>query len=126
MKLKLLAGVALAAVFAAGSASAQDIGWYGAVDLGYHWPESMGTESQLNAPDNAHYHWQWSADEDWTGFVRLGYQFAPNWRAELEGGYRPGDITSIRGNPVRQQPLGLCAPGVTRTAAAPTRSIRGR
>jgi OOP family OmpA-OmpF porin len=71
-------------------------------------------------PDGAHYHWAWSTDDDWTGFVRLGYQFNPNWRAELEGGYRPGDLTSVRGNPVRQQPIGLCTPGVTRTAAAPT------
>ncbi|EJL35467.1 opacity protein, partial [Caulobacter sp. AP07] len=120
MKLKLLAGVALAAVFAAGAASAQETGWYGAVDLGYHWPEGVNSESEQNAPDGAHYHWTWSADNDWAGFVRLGYQFNPNWRAELEGGYRPGDLTSVRGNPVRvNEPTGLCTPGVTRSAAAP-------
>ncbi|PTS86143.1 MULTISPECIES: outer membrane protein, partial [unclassified Caulobacter] len=119
MKFKLLAGVALAAVCAASGASAQETGWYGAVDLGYHFPTAIGTESDLNAPDSAHYHWTWSSDRDWAGFVRLGYQFSPNWRAELEGGYRPGDLTSVRGNAVRQQPRGLCTPGVTRTAAAP-------
>jgi OOP family OmpA-OmpF porin len=120
MKLQLLAGVALAAVFAAGAASAQETGWYGAVDLGYHWPEGITPNRTLNAPDGAPYHWTWSTDDDWAGFVRLGYQFNPNWRAEVEGGYRPGDLTSVRGNPVRQQPIALCTPGVTRTAAAPT------
>ena len=34
MKLKLLAGAAMAAAFAASGAAAQE-GWYGAVDLGY-------------------------------------------------------------------------------------------
>jgi opacity protein-like surface antigen len=45
MKFNLLAGAALAAVFAASGASAQDTGWYGAVDLGYHWPEGAEFES---------------------------------------------------------------------------------
>jgi OOP family OmpA-OmpF porin len=119
MKFKLLAGVALAAVCAASGVSAQETGWYGAVDLGYHFPTTLKTESEANAPDGAPYHWEWASDKDWTGFVRLGYQFTPNWRAEVEGGYRPGDLTSVRGNGVRQQPRGLCTPGVVRTAAAP-------
>lgn len=119
MKLKLLAGAALAAVFAASGASAQETGWYGAVDLGYHWPTAVNSESDANAPDGQHYHWTWKSESDWAGFVRLGYQFTPNWRAELEGGYRPGDLEGVRGNPVRQQPIGLCTPGVTRTAANP-------
>ncbi|MBU4435304.1 MAG: outer membrane beta-barrel protein, partial [Alphaproteobacteria bacterium] len=119
MKFKLLAGAALAAVFAASGVSAQETGWYGAVDLGYHSPAGLKTESDGTAPDGAHYHYEWAADKDWAGFVRLGYQFNPNWRAELEGGYRPGDLTSVRGNGVRQQPRGLCTPGIVRTAAAP-------
>ena len=36
MKLKLLAGVAVAGLFAAGAASAEPDGWYGAIDAGYH------------------------------------------------------------------------------------------
>ncbi|PRB12674.1 cell envelope biogenesis protein OmpA, partial [Brevundimonas sp. MYb46] len=36
MKLKLLASVAAAGLFAAGAASAEPDGWYGAVDAGYH------------------------------------------------------------------------------------------
>ncbi|MCE2987711.1 MAG: hypothetical protein LW830_07635, partial [Phenylobacterium sp.] len=35
MKFKLLAGAALAAVTIASGASAREVGWYGAVDLGY-------------------------------------------------------------------------------------------
>ncbi len=119
MKLKLLAGAALAAAFMATAVSAQDIGWYGAVDLGWHTMEGIKTESDQNAADNQHYKWTYSTDDDWTGFVRLGYQFTPNVRVELEGGYRPGDVDSIRGPANRPQPIGLCASGVIRTAAAP-------
>ena len=35
MKLKLLASVAAAGLFAAGAASAEPNGWYGAIDAGY-------------------------------------------------------------------------------------------
>ncbi|MBB5660832.1 opacity protein-like surface antigen, partial [Brevundimonas halotolerans] len=36
MKVKLLASVAAAGLFAAGAASAEPNGWYGAVDAGWH------------------------------------------------------------------------------------------
>ncbi|WP_411288339.1 outer membrane protein, partial [Phenylobacterium sp.] len=108
----------MAAVFAASAASAQ-VGWYGAVDLGYHWPESMEATSSNNAPNGAPYSWDFNQEEDWAGFARLGYQLNDNWRVELEVGYRGGDIESIRGGP-NNVILGLCTPGVTRTAAAPT------
>ena len=49
MKLKLLAGAAMAAVFAAGTASAQE-GWYGAVDIGWHMPIDFEVTSTNNAP----------------------------------------------------------------------------
>src|SRR3989338_4833869 len=97
MKLNLLAGAALAAVFAASGVSAQETGWYGAVDLGYHWPQSLKTESDAPVVDGVPAHWAWKSDSDWTGFVRLGYQFNPHWRAEVEGGYRPGDLKGVRG-----------------------------
>lgn len=118
MKLNLLAGAALAAVFAASGVSAQETGWYGAVDLGQHWPQSISTESNQTLPDGEYAHWAWKTDKDWTGFVRLGYQFNKNWRAEVEGGYRPGDLKAVRGNAVRQQPVALCTPGVTRTSSS--------
>ena len=118
MKFKLLAGAALAAVCAASGASAQDAGWYGAVDLGYHWPDSFELESKNTSANGKPYVWNLSQEEDWTGFARLGYRVNSNWRVELEGGYRPGDVDSIRGG-TNQAILGLCTPGVIRTAASP-------
>ncbi|HQP20300.1 MAG TPA: outer membrane beta-barrel protein, partial [Phenylobacterium sp.] len=119
MKFNLLAGAALAAVFAASGASAQDTGWYGAVDLGYHWPEGAEFESSNNAINGAPYRWDLQQQDDWAGFARLGYQLNSHWRVELEGGYRSGDVESFRGG--NTQPiLGLCTPGVIRTAASPT------
>jgi OOP family OmpA-OmpF porin len=118
MKFKLLAGAALAAVASASVAQAAE-GWYGAVDIGYHWPDSISAESSNNAANGAPYRWDFNQDDDWAAFGRLGYQFNSNWRVELEIGYRPGDIDSVRGGP-NNSIVGLCAPGVTRTAAAPT------
>src|ERR1700736_2394423 len=82
MKFKLLAGAALVAVFTASSAAAQ-VGWYGAADIGYHWPEGLkGTSSNL-AANGIPYTWKFSQKDDWTGFARLGYQVTDNWRVEL-------------------------------------------
>ena len=49
MKVKLLAGVAMAGLFAAGAASADPNGWYGAVDVGYHMPEANTNASRVAA-----------------------------------------------------------------------------
>jgi OOP family OmpA-OmpF porin len=117
MKFKLLAGAALAAVAAASGASAAE-GWYGAVDLGYHMPNSLKADSSNNAANGQPYRWRFDQKDDWAAFARLGYQFNSNWRVELELGYRPGDIDSVRGGPANSI-VGLCAPGVIRTAAAP-------
>ncbi|MEW5685877.1 MAG: outer membrane protein, partial [Pseudomonadota bacterium] len=108
----------MAAAFAASGASAQE-GWYGAVDLGYHWPEEFELKSSNNAPNGIPYDWEFNQEDDWAGFARLGYQLNGNWRVELELGYRGGDLDSIRGG-TNQAVVGLCTPGVTRTAAAPT------
>jgi OOP family OmpA-OmpF porin len=91
MKLKFLAGAALAATFAASGAYAQDAGWYGAVDVGAHQPEhfSIHTASFPSQQVNLH------QDGDWVGFARVGYRFDPHWRLELEGGYRPGKWGSL-------------------------------
>src|SRR5690349_21882356 len=88
MKLKLLAGVAAAAVFTASGAMAQNIGWYGAVDLGYHWLDDIEIETVEFGPVEP------EVEDGWAGFGRLGYQFTPNFRAEGEVGYRPSDIES--------------------------------
>ena len=122
MKLKLLAGAAVAAVFAATGASAQPYnGFYGAVDLGYHTPEGIAASSGERGPDGNAYEWTFDSEDTWAGFARLGYRFAPNWRVELEGGYRPGDVEAVIGDG-RRFPggvVGLCAAGVVRTAASP-------
>jgi OOP family OmpA-OmpF porin len=104
MKFKLLAGAALAAVFAATGAAAQ-VGWYGAVDLGYHWPETMKMTSSANNPaTGAPYRWNFKQQDDWVGFGRLGYQLTDHWRVEGELGYRPGDVKSagLRGQAVHR------------------------
>ena len=117
MKLKLLAGAAMAAAFAASGAAAQE-GWYGAVDLGYHWPDQFEVTSSNNAANGSPYAWELNQEDDWAGFARLGYQLNDHWRVELEVGYRGGDIDSVRGGS-NQSIIGLCTPGVTRTTAAP-------
>ncbi|WGM37839.1 OmpA family protein [Caulobacter sp. NIBR1757] len=85
MKLKLLAGAALAATLVASGASAQDSGWYGAVDLGYHWSDDTNYDSALGSINV-------DPDDSWMGAARLGYRLSPHWRVELEGAYRPGEI----------------------------------
>ena len=118
MKFKLLAGAAIAAVCVATGASAADTGWYGAVDMGYHWPDSFSLSSSNNSANGNPYEWNLAQKEDWAGFARLGYRVSNNWRVELEGGYRAGDVNSFRGG-ANQAITGLCAPGVIRTAASP-------
>src|SRR3954462_13335201 len=117
MKFKLLAGAALAVVFSASSAAAQ-VGWYGAADIGYHWPEGLRATSSKNAANGIPYIWNFNQKDDWTGFARLGSQMRDAWRAEPEGGGRPCNIESVRAGP-NQAVLGLCTPGVVRTAASP-------
>jgi OOP family OmpA-OmpF porin len=118
MKFKLLAGAALAAVFSATGAAAE-VGWYGAVDLGYHWPEALKATSSNLAANGIPYTWDFNQKDDWAGFARLGYQVSDHWRVELEVGYRGGDIKSVHGG-TNQAVVGLCTPGVVRTTAAPT------
>lgn len=133
MKVKLLAGAALAAAFAASGAQAQgffgssgppSLGFYGALDAGWHQLEKGGihTHSSNNAPDGAPYGYKFAiqGEGDFAGFGRLGYRLSPNWRVEVEGGYRKGQINSIRGSSNRSQPYALCTAGVTRTTAAPS------
>ena len=90
MKIGLMAGAAIAALFAASGASAQTAqpGWYGALDLGYHFPVNRWYKGSNVAPDGQYYNWQFDPKDDFAGFVRLGYRFNSHWRVELEGGYR--------------------------------------
>jgi opacity protein-like surface antigen len=116
MKKTLMAGAAILALGVAGQASAQigpSSGVYVAGDIGYHMMEGIDAQSSVSPNVN----WTFDAEDDLAGFLRLGYRISPNFRAELEGGYRKGDIESVRGGP--GAPVGLCRAGIARTAAAP-------
>jgi len=83
------------------AASADPNGWYGAVDAGFHTMEDgINAESSTTGAN-----WNWEVNNGWAAFARLGYRFNPNWRLELEGGYRSGDIGTVRANSGTQ---GLC------------------
>ena len=116
MKRFLMATAAILATGAAGSAAAQVLppsGVYVAGDIGYHTLEGIEASSSAQQGVN----WTFDAEDDLAGFLRLGYRISPNFRAELDGGYRKGDIESVRGGPAA--PVGLCRAGIARTAASP-------
>ncbi|MBY0396997.1 MAG: OmpA family protein, partial [Thermoleophilia bacterium] len=94
----------------AGAASADPLGWYGAIDAGMHKAEASGFELGGTSFEN-----EFELAEDWAAFGRLGYRFDQNWRVELEGGYRGADIDRVDrlgGTPLAQicqpSPLGAC------------------
>ena len=82
MQQKYLFGAAALVALLFGSvgaaSAAQPDGWYTAIDLGYHQP----LEDSNQIGDRAKF------KGDFAGFGRVGYRLAPNWRVELEGGYR--------------------------------------
>ena len=99
MKTKLLAAAALATVFAASGASAQAIGWYGAVDIGGHFPQDIRANSSATLPGSSSTAaWKWRPDAGFIGDLRLGYQFTPHWRGEAEVSYRDSKLKSVGGN----------------------------
>ena len=108
MKVKLLAGVAMAGLFTAGVANAEPNGWYGAIDAGYHTIGTIETIDQPGAPFGPQFDFE--VEDDWAAFARLGYRFDQNWRVELEGGYRSNDIESVD-NPNAGIPTGVCQVG---------------
>lgn len=91
-KMLLASGAAAALAMTATAASADPNGWYGAVDAGFHTMED-GINAQSSTTGA---NWNWEVNDGWAAFARLGYRFDPNWRLELEGGYRSGDIGSVR------------------------------
>ncbi|RYG01393.1 MAG: hypothetical protein EON94_07795, partial [Caulobacteraceae bacterium] len=126
MKLKLMAGAATLAFLAASGAHAQDTGWYSAVDLGWDNPKPWKATSSFQVTQGAstvdtnslagaqnttalgsvtipaqtkNLRYNFTSDEDWLGFARLGYRAAPNWRVELELGARRNDAVAIGGSP---------------------------
>jgi OOP family OmpA-OmpF porin len=97
----LATSAAGALALSAGAASAEPNGWYGAVDAGYHQIGDLDLVSQQTGPELS-----FDLKDSWAGFARLGYRFTPNWRVELEGGYRNGEIDAVSGGPGGG---GLCA-----------------
>jgi len=92
MKTIVLASSAAAALaLSAGAASADPNGWYGAIDAVYHIIDDINAESSTTGAN-----WNYEVNNGWAAFARLGYRFNPNWRVELEGGYRSGDIGTVR------------------------------
>ncbi|MFN7390731.1 MAG: cell envelope biogenesis protein OmpA, partial [Brevundimonas sp.] len=63
MKLKLLASVAAVGVLAAGAASAEPDGWYGAVDAGYHTMDDINAESSTTGVN-----WNVEVNNGWAAF----------------------------------------------------------
>ena len=98
----LASSAAAALALSAGAASAEPDGWYGAVDAGYQFIDDVELESQTTGVA-----WNWEVNDGWAAFARLGYRFNPNWRVELEGGYRSGDIGRVRRDS-NVTPSGLC------------------
>ena len=93
MKTVILATSAAAALaLSAGAASAEPNGWYGAVDAGYHHMDRDMVMESTTTGNN----WKFEVNDGWAAFARLGYRFNPNWRVELEGGYRSGDVGKVR------------------------------
>ncbi|HEV7226845.1 MAG TPA: cell envelope biogenesis protein OmpA, partial [Brevundimonas sp.] len=60
MKLKLFTTVAAAGLMAAGAASADPLGWYGAIDAGWHKAEASGFELGGTSTEN-----EFELKEDW-------------------------------------------------------------
>ena len=118
MKLKLLAGTAVAMACIGLGASAQDTGWYGAIDAGAHHAPTLavGVAPQpLGFNDNGGLEFK-TDNVDWTVLARVGYRLSPNLRVEIEGGYRHSGLKSVFANPNTQAAdLALCglnsAPG---------------
>src|SRR4051812_4307700 len=88
MKTKLLIGSAIVAALAATGASAQAVGWYGAIDLGGHFPQDISASSPVGTV-------KWRLKDGFVAGGRVGYQFTPNWRLEGEVGYHDSGIDSI-------------------------------
>jgi OOP family OmpA-OmpF porin len=87
MRMSLAAGVfAAGLIAAAGAARAQDSGPYLGAGLGY---SILKDESFHGGAINSNAEY----DNGWGGLLTLGYRFDPNWRAEVEGGFRRNDIS---------------------------------
>ncbi len=101
MKTRMLMGAALAAIAAAAAsaASAQEVGPYIAADFGLNLPWDMHANSNalFNPATGAAANWTWSQSASILADGRVGYQFMPHFRSELEFTYRDGPIHMVGG-----------------------------
>jgi OmpA-OmpF porin, OOP family len=119
MRLKgiyLASGAAAAMALSAGAASADPLGWYGAIDAGWHKAENVSAFEQ----GGTSFENEFETGEDWAAFGRLGYRFDQNWRVELEGGYRGADIDAVSRGGVAG---GICQPSPAGTCTGPDGTI---
>ena len=107
----LASSAAAALAVSAGAASAEPNGWYGAVDAGWHTVKDVTVENATTPRE-----WEVEVDDGWAAFARLGYRLDANWRVELEGGYRSGEITAFTANGT---PTAICAPTVLGPCGSP-------
>ncbi len=138
MKTTLLAGAALVAVLAAGSAvQAQPFdfinlapvtppapnGFYVGVDGGWHqlYDNSISTHSSNTDVTGTPFGYRLSEVHNggWAALGRIGYQFTPNYRVEIEGGYRDLQTRRFLGSTDRAAPVGICAIGSTSVCESP-------
>lgn len=111
MRFMLFAGASALIAIAGAAHAGTQIGWYVAADAGVHQPStqhlSVSDVSLFSRDFDASSGAEFSNDpvlggatgpyslkpkDDAALFGRLGYRFAPHWRAELELGHRPGEI----------------------------------
>jgi outer membrane protein OmpA-like peptidoglycan-associated protein/outer membrane protein W len=121
MRLKgiyLASGAAAAMALSAGAASADPLGWYGAIDAGWHKAENVSAYDF----DGTGSEYEFDMSDDWAAFGRLGYRFDQNWRVELEGGYRGADIETVRKNG-GGLPTGICQPSPLGACTGPDGTV---
>src|SRR5690348_10778508 len=101
-----LGGAVVALLMASAAWAAEPDGWYAAWDVGAHWDNgSHSIVSDDLKPNGLPARWKLHTKTDWAAFARLGYRFDPNWRAELEFGYRNGSLSKVLGS-AAQGPVG--------------------
>jgi OmpA-OmpF porin, OOP family len=100
---------------AAGTASADPLGWYGAVDAGWTKANNVAGLSL----DGTGPRYEFELEDGWAAFARLGYRFDQNWRVELEGGYRSGDLEAVTRTDGAGAPNAICRPSPIGACGAP-------
>ncbi|NBB53306.1 outer membrane beta-barrel protein, partial [Rhizobium sp. CRIBSB] len=116
----LILASSAALALSAGAAMAEPNGWYGAVDAGWHAAKDV---TAVNT-SGRNQEWEFDLNDGWSAFARLGYRLDANWRLELEGGYRSGEVTAmtgLSGNP--GLPAAICAPVTLGACGSPEGDI---